>query len=137
MKKFTRMICACMIVALSVTSAFAAGGDPQTIEPAAEKQTIVNTEIYVSGDTLKLTGKITGNTKDTDSVSVHLYLQRNRSGRWVTVDDWIKTSDTYYCILTKTKTATKGNQYRSKAVCTAFAGDDKEVITKYSKTVKC
>ena len=137
MKKITKMICVCMIAVLSATSAFAAVGDPQTIEPAAEKQTVVNAEIYVSGDTLKLTGKITGDANKTDSVSVHSYLQRNRSGRWVTVDDWIKTSDTYYCILTKTKTATKGNQYRAKAVCTAYAGDDKEVITRYSKIVKC
>ena len=137
MKKITKMICVCMIAVLSATSAFAAVGDPQTIEPAAEKQTVVNAEIYVSGDTLKLTGKITGDANKTDSVSVHLYLQRNRSGRWVTVDDWIKTSDTYYCIFTKTKTATKGNQYRAKAVCTAYAGDDKEVITRYSKIVKC
>ena len=137
MKKITKMICVCMIAVLSATSAFAAVGDPQTIEPAAEKQTVVNAEIYVSGDTLKLTGKITGDANKTDSVSVHLYLQRNRSGRWVTVDDWIKTSDTYYCILTKTKPATKGNQYRAKAVCTAYAGDDKEVITRYSKIVKC
>ena len=137
MRKIVKTICVCMIVVLSVTSALAASGDPQTIEPTSEEQIIVNAEIYVSGNTLKLTGKIIGNMKETDSVSVHLYLQRNRSGRWVTVDDWIKTSDAYYCILTKTKTATKGNQYRAKAVCTAYNGNDKEVITKYSKTVKC
>ena len=39
MKKITKMICVCMIAVLSATSAFAAVGDPQTIEPAAEKQT--------------------------------------------------------------------------------------------------
>ena len=39
MKKFTRMICVCMIVVLSATSALAASGDPQTIEPAAEGHT--------------------------------------------------------------------------------------------------
>ena len=57
MKKITKMICVCMIAVLSATSAFAAVGDPQTIEPAAEKQTVVNAEIYVSGDTLKLTAE--------------------------------------------------------------------------------
>lgn len=137
MKKFTRMMCVCMIVVLSVTSALAAGSDPQTIEPAAEVHTAARADIYASGNTLKLTAQITGDVNKTDSVSIHLYLQRNRSGRWVTIDDWMKTSNTFYYTLTKTKTVTKGNQYRAKAAFTAYNGNDKEVVTRYSKTVKC
>ena len=136
MKKFTRMICVCMIMMLSFANVYAESDISQTVKPMAEEHLMVKTDISISGDIAKVTGIISGEVGKTDSVSVHLYLQRNRSGRWVNVDDWKASSQGVYCSLVKTKTITKGNTYRTKVVCTAYEGKDKEVVTKYSKVVK-
>ncbi len=137
MRKIFKIICVCMMVMLSFANTYAESDMTQTIKPMAEEHLMVKTDISISGYTAKITGIIAGETGKTDSVSVHLYLQRNRSGRWVNVDDWKTSSKGSYCSLVKTKTITKGNTYRAKAVCTAYNGNDKEVVTKYSKTVKC
>ena len=61
-----------------------------------------------------------------------LYSEQYKNGSWVNVDDSTSSVDTVTRSLSKTKTVTKGYKYRARAVCTAYVGSAKEIVTKYS-----
>lgn len=125
----------CLIMLLSVTTAFGAIASTPDIQPMAANYMAASASISLSGNTAKVTGTITGKIGQTTKTSINLYLQQYRNGSWVTIDNWTSSGNTESRLLSKSKTVTKGYKYRAKAVCTAYVGSDKETVTKYSKSI--
>lgn len=125
----------CLIMLLSVTTAFGAIASTPDIQPMAANYMAASASISLSGNTAKVTGTITGKIGQTTKTSINLYLQQYRNGSWVTIDNWTSAGNTESRSLSKSKTVTKGYKYRAKAVCTAYVGSDKETVTKYSKSI--
>ena len=80
----------------------------------------------------EMNGKIGITTK----VTIHLYLQQYKDGKWVDYDDWTKTEKGVNCTLSETVSVPKGYTYRAKASCYAYAGSKSEHVIKYSAEVK-
>lgn len=125
----------CLIMLLSVTTAFGAIVSTPNIQPMAANYMAASASISFSGNTAKVTGTITGKIGQTTKTSINLYLQQYRNGSWVTIDNWTSSGNTESRLLSKSKTVAKGYKYRAKAVCTAYVGSDKETVTKYSKSI--
>lgn len=125
----------CLIMLLSVTTAFGAIASAPDIQPMAANYMAASASISLSGSAVKATGTITGKIGQTTKTSINLYLQQYRNGSWVTIDNWTSAGNTESRSLSKSKTVTKGYKYRAKAVCTAYVGSDKETVTKYSKSI--
>ena len=125
----------CLIMLLSVTTAFGAIASTPDIQPMAANYMAASASISLSGSAVKATGTITGKIGQTTKTSINLYLQQYRNGSWVTIDNWTSAGNTESRSLSKSKTVTKGYKYRAKAVCTAYVGSDKETVTKYSKSI--
>ena len=136
MRKIKRMLTSvCLIMLLSVSAVFGATISTPEIEPMAENYSRATASISLSGSSAKASGQIIGRAGKTTKTSIHLYLQQYKNGSWVNVDDWTSSGDTVTRSLSKTKTVTKGYKYRSKAVCAAYVGSDKESVTKYSSVI--
>lgn len=89
--------------------------------------------LSISGGTATATGKVVGNTSVT-KITIKLYLQQQVSGSWSNVGSWSGTKNGKDYTLKKTKVVSKG-KYRTKAICTVYAGTKSEKVTKYSSTV--
>ena len=125
----------CLIMLLSVTTAFGAIASTPDILPMAANYMAASASISLSGSAVKATGTITGKIGQTTKTSINLYLQQYRNGSWVTIGNWTSAGNTESRSLSKSKTVIKGYKYRAKAVCTAYVGSDKETVTKYSKSI--
>ncbi len=136
MKKLgTRLLSGCLIMLLSVSTVFGTITSEPEIEPMADYYMAAAATISLSGNTVKVSGGITGKVGVTTKTTVHLILQQYKDGIWLKIDDWTSTGNTVSRSLSKTSIVTKGYKYRAKAVCTAYVGSNKETVTKYSSTV--
>ena len=137
MRKLKRMLTSVgLILLLSVSTVFGAAISTPEIKPMAENYSKASASISLSGSSAKVSGQIIGRAGKTTKTSIHLYLQQYKNGSWVNVDDWTSSGDTVTRSLSKTKTVTKGYKYRTKAVCAAYVGSDKETVTKYSQEIR-
>lgn len=136
MRNFRKLlITTCLIMLFSVSTVFGAVVSDPEIEPMADNYSKATTSISISGSTVTVSGQLIGRAGKTTKTSIHLYLQQYKNGSWVNLDDWTSTGETVTRTLSKTKTVTKGYKYRTKAVFAAYAGSNKETVTKYSDAV--
>lgn len=123
----------CIVLVISSTSIFAA------VLPGAETNAdnyiSASANISASGTTVTASGSITGKAGVTTRTTVNLYLQQYKNGAWTNVEVWSSTGYTVTRSLSKSKAVSAGYKYRTKAVCSAYAGANKETTTKYSASI--
>lgn len=125
-----------MTVALSLfmlttaISAFAVGSDYSVLR--STNYSYANAVLNISAGEATATGIMQGIPGVTTKITVHLYLQQYKDGKWVDYDDWTKTEKGVNCTLSETVSVPKGYTYRAKASCYAYAGNKSEHVIKYS-----
>ncbi|WP_195941013.1 hypothetical protein [Romboutsia sp. 1001713B170131_170501_G6] len=68
-------------------------------------------------------------------IEITAYLQQYKGGRWVKIASW-SGSGTNNCLVSKTKSVTKGYSYRVSAKIKVYKGTQSEGITVNSNTAK-
>ena len=123
-KKFIVFIfTACIALTCFTCSVSATVSDPNIVPMSTYYRSAYSKIDISTNGTVTIKGSITGYRGTTTKTSVHLYLA-----------NWTLTTNSSSCALSKSKTVSKG-KYRSKAVCTAYAGTKSEKITKYSTAI--
>ncbi len=136
MRKHKKLwVSVCVIILFSVTTVYGAVKIEEKFEPMAKNYMSASAAISLSGSSVKVSGRITGKIGKTTETSVQLYLQQYKNGRWITIADWVYSGETVSASISKTRTVAKGYKYRAKAICTAYGSNDKETVTKYSRTI--
>ena len=96
----------------------------------------VYADLKITSGEATVSAKMNGKIGITTKVTIHLYLQQYKDGKWVDYDDWTKTEKGVNCTLSETVSVPKGYTYRAKASCYAYAGSKSEHVIKYSAEVK-
>ena len=134
-KKFIVFIfTACIALTCFTCSVSATVSDPNIVPMSTYYRSAYSKNDISTNGTVTIKGSITGYRGTTTKTSVHLYLQKYTNKQWSNVANWTLTTNSSSCALSKSKTVSKG-KYRSKAVCTAYAGTKSEKITKYSTAI--
>ena len=120
------------MVSIGATAAHAMWNN---ISPIAEYYRLANATISLNNGSATVGGRMEGIHGVTTKITVYLYLQQYRNGRWVDYDDWLESNEGISCTVSKTVTVPTGYKYRAKASCYAYAGSNYEHIVKYSKAV--
>lgn len=131
--KLLLLVCV-VIILISVPATVAASTLPE-FKIQAYNYVSVYANLSITDGKAKASATITGKTGITDKTSMQLFLQKYANQKWVTVDSWSAIGNTTTKSLSKTKAVTKGYKYRAKVVCVAYAGNNKESVTKYSRVV--
>ncbi len=132
-KTLTIFFAVFLIVSLSVGSVNAMSGDFSTM---AQNYRTANAKIGMDNGVVNLSGKMIGIEGTTTKVSVHLYLQQYKNGKWTDYDDWLESKNGTSLTVSKTVTVPTGYKYRAKASCYAYAGNNCEHVVKYSGEVQ-
>ena len=133
-RTITVLLVICVLLFSSVT--FASASICDSIVPMAENYTDVDVRLDIASGEAKLTSIMYGKIGTTTKVTIHLYLQQYKDGKWIDYDDWIKSVNSVKCSLSETVSVPKGYTYRAKASCYAYAGSKSEHVIKYSSEGK-
>lgn len=135
MKKLIAVLfIACVLIFSTVTVASASMSD--SIAPMAENYVNAYANLRITSGEADISAVVNGKIGITTKVTIHLYLQQYKNGKWVDYDDWLKSENTVRLSLTKTIPVPAGYKYRAKASCYAYAGSQSEHVTKYSGEVQ-
>ena len=133
-RTITVLLVACVLIFSSLTVASASMSD--IIAPMADNYRSVYADLKITSGEATVYAKMNGKIGITTKVTIHLYLQQYKDGKWVDYDDWTKTEKGVNCTLSETVSVPKGYTYRAKASCYAYAGSKSEHVIKYSAEVK-
>lgn len=133
-RTITVLLVACVLIFSSLTVASASMSD--IIAPMADNYRSVYADLKITSGEATVSAKMNGKIGITTKVTIHLYLQQYKDGKWVDYDDWTKTEKGVNCTLSETVSVPKGYTYRAKASCYAYAGSQSEHVIKYSAEVK-
>ena len=133
-RTITVLLVACVLIFSSLTVASASISD--IIAPMADNYRSVYADLKITSGEATVSAKMNGKIGITTKVTIHLYLQQYKDGKWVDYDDWTKTEKGVNCTLSETVSVPKGYTYRAKASCYAYAGSKSEHVIKYSAEVK-
>ena len=133
-RTITVLLVACVLIFSSLTVASASMSD--IIAPMADNYRSVYADLKITSGEATVSAKMNGKIGITTKVTIHLYLQQYKDGKWVDYDDWTKTEKGVNCTLSETVSVPKGYTYRAKASCYAYAGSKSEHVIKYSSEVK-
>ena len=133
-RTITVLLVACVLIFSSLTVASASMSD--IIAPMADNYRSVYADLKITSGEATVSAKMNGKIGITTKVTIHLYLQQYKDGKWVDYDDWTKTENGVNCTLSETVSVPKGYTYRAKASCYAYAGSKSEHVIKYSSEVK-
>ena len=133
-RTITVLLVASVLIFSSPTVASASMSD--IIAPMADNYRSVYADLKITSGEATVSAKMNGKIGITTKVTIHLYLQQYKDGKWVDYDDWTKTEKGVNCTLSETVSVPKGYTYRAKASCYAYAGSKSEHVIKYSAEVK-
>ena len=136
MKKIlTIILCLCLLFSTTAMNAFASTDGGTNIMPMAENYGFANVTLKINDGIATAYVDVEGIPSKTTKIMVRMYLQQYSSNTWKTIDNWSLTKSSSSLLLKKTAEVTKGSKYRVKADITAYAGIERESITKYSSAV--
>ena len=133
-KKLVSVIC---VIVLSVMC-FGMIASAENITPFTLYTDYATSTLTISGTKATCVSKATGYSGETTKIVMEQTLQKKTSsGGWSEVASWSETDTGYIGSATNTKSSLSSGTYRLKTVFTVYAGNDYEVLTKYSaeKTV--
>lgn len=73
---------------------------------------------------------------DVDKVLITSRLQKKVNGEWKTIEAWTVSKNSYSCSLEKTKSVSKGYEYRVFSTMKSYKGDESESVASFSQVVK-
>ena len=73
---------------------------------------------------------------DVDKVLITSRLQKKVNGEWKTIEAWTVSKNGYSCSLEKTKSVSKGYEYRVFSTMKSYKGDKSESVASFSEAVK-
>lgn len=118
------------------TVAIASASIFDSVTPMAENYLDAEARLKIVSGTATVSGNMNGKMGITTKVTVHLYLQQYKDGKWVDYDDWLESKNGTGLTVSKTVTVPTGYKYRAKASCYAYAGNNCEHVVKYSGEVQ-
>ncbi len=133
-RTITVLLVACVLLFSSITVASASMFD--AIAPMADNYVNVYARLNITAGEAAVSANVNGKPGITTKVTIHLYLQQYKDGKWVDYDDWTKSANSVNFALAETISVPKGYTYRAKASCYAYAGSKSEHVIKYSSEVK-
>ena len=133
-RTITILLVTCVLLFCSIAAASASMSD--IITPMADNYRSVYADLKITSGEATVSAKMNGKIGITTKVTIHLYLQQYKDGKWVDYDDWTKTEKGVNCTLSEIVSVPKGYTYRAKASCYAYAGSKSEHVIKYSSEVK-
>ena len=128
------VLLSCAFIFSAVTVASASMFDP--IAPMVDNYVNAYARLDIASGEATVSASLSGKPGVTSKVTIHLYLQQYKDGKWTNYDDWTKTISSVNNSLLKTLSVPKGYTYRAKASCYAYAGSKSEHVIKYSSEVK-
>lgn len=102
----------------------------------AENYLDAEARLKIVSGTATVSGNMNGKMGITTKVTIHLYLQQYKNGKWTDYDDWLESKNGTGLTVSKTVTVPTGYKYRAKASCYAYAGNNCEHVVKYSGEVQ-
>lgn len=134
-KLLTIILCMCLLFSMTAMNAFASTDGGTNIMLMAENYNNVVVELKINNNIAKASVEVAGIPGKTTKVMVRMYLQEYSGSTWRTIDNWSLTKSGSILSLEKNANVDKGSKYRVKADITAYAGIERESITKYSSAV--
>ena len=133
-RTITALLVACVLLfsSISVASAAIFG----SVAPMAENYLDAEARLKIVSGTATVSGNMNGKMGITTKVTIHLYLQQYKNGKWTDYDDWLESKNGTSLTVSKTVTVPTGYKYRAKASCYAYAGNNCEHVIKYSAEVQ-
>ena len=133
-RTITALLVACVLLfsSISVASAAIFG----SVAPMAENYLDAEARLKIVSRTATVSGNMNGKMGITTKVTIHLYLQQYKNGKWTDYDDWLESKNGTGLTVSKTVTVPTGYKYRAKASCYAYAGNNCEHVVKYSGEVQ-
>ena len=133
-RTITALLVACVSLfsSISVASAAIFG----SVAPMAENYLDAEARLKIVSGTATVSGNMNGKMGITTKVTIHLYLQQYKNGKWTDYDDWLESKNGTGLTVSKTVTVPTGYKYRAKASCYAYAGNNCEHVVKYSGEVQ-
>lgn len=92
-RTITALLVACVLLfsSISVASAAIFG----SVAPMAENYLDAEARLKIVSGTATVSGNMNGKMGITTKVTVHLYLQQYKDGKWVDYDDWLESKNRY------------------------------------------
>ena len=133
-RTITALLVACVLLfsSISVASAAIFG----SVAPMAANYLDAEARLKIVSGTATVSGNMNGKMGITTKVTIHLYLQQYKNGKWTDYDDWLESKNGTGLTVSKTVTVPTGYKYRAKASCYAYAGNNCEHVVKYSGEVQ-
>ena len=133
-RTITALLVACVLLFSSISVAYAAIFG--SVAPMAENYLDAEARLKIVSGTATVSGNMNGKMGITTKVTIHLYLQQYKNGKWTDYDDWLESKNGTGLTVSKTVTVPTGYKYRAKASCYAYAGNNCEHVVKYSGEVQ-
>ena len=133
-KKLVSVIC---VIVVSVLC-FGMVASAENIVPFTLYTDSASSTLTIAGTTATCKSTAVGYANVTTKIVMEQTLQKKTSsGTWSKITSWSETDTGYKGSATNTKSSLSSGTYRLKTVFTVYAGNDYEVLTKYSaeKTV--
>lgn len=118
------------------TVAIASASIFDSVTPMDENYGGAYAKLRITSGEANISAAITGKAGKTTKVTIHLYLQQYKNGKWTDYDDWLESKNGTSLTVSKTVTVPTGYKYRAKASCYAYAGNNCEHVVKYSGEVQ-
>lgn len=137
MKKLFSLFCllGCLFTSTIFTTSSALALDSQdSISPYMTTIQSSACSISISGGTAMPYAQVRGQAGAT-KCKIVLTLQKKSGNNWVKVDSWSSSKNASSMSLSKSKTVSKGNQYRAVATVTVWKNNSSESRTIYSNVV--
>lgn len=128
------LLMTCLLTFSAVTIASASIFD--SVIPMDENYASAHASLQIESGEANISAAVKGKAGKTTKVTIHLYLQQYKNGKWTDYDDWLESKNGTSLTVSKTVTVPKGYKYRAKASCYAYAGNNCEHVVKYSGEVQ-
>ena len=83
--------CVLLFSSISVASAAIFG----SVAPMAENYLDAEARLKIVSGTATVSGNMNGKMGITTKVTIHLYLQQYKNGKWTDYDDWLESKNRY------------------------------------------
>ncbi len=127
------LLMTCLLTFSAVAIASASIFD--SVIPMDENYLNAHANLYIESGEANISAAVKGKAGKTTKVTIHLYLQQYKNGKWTDYDDWPESKNGTSLTISKTVTVPTGYKYRAKASCYAYAGNNCEHVVKYSKAI--
>lgn len=141
MKKLT-IIVITLLAVLCTATVLSFANEEDTYDEKLLERSAYTTEqftrlvIDTSGQAVA-TAQVAGYKGVTNKISITIYLQQYKGGKWITIASSSKTAESFKTELTLAKKVTRGYKYRACAYIYVFNNGTKECIIKYSDVAQC